>query len=282
MRKLREHQSFTATGVCESKPLCATGLGGPVAVETKSMNALIKVASAKIGDETINSVSARDLHKFLEVGKDFSTWMKDRIAAYDFEEGRDFSIFPEMGEKPGRGRPAKEYAISLDMAKELSMVERNEKGKQARQYFIDCERRANRDPVQVLNDPEAMRGLLLTYSEKVIELEALTDEMRPQVEALERISVADGSLCITDAAKALQMRPKDLFGFLSMNGWIYKRIGSSHWVGYQSKTQQGLLEHKVTTVLTANGDERMTEQVRVTPKGMTRLAQLIKPALKAA
>jgi hypothetical protein len=87
MRKLREHQSFTATGVCESKPLCATGLGGPVAVETKSMNALIKIASAKIGDETINSVNARDLHKFLGVGKEFANWIKDRVAAYDFEGG---------------------------------------------------------------------------------------------------------------------------------------------------------------------------------------------------
>lgn len=138
------------------------------------------------------------------------------------------------------------------------------------------------DPMKALNDPAAMRGLLLTYTEKVIELEAANAELAPKAEALDRIATADGSLCVTDAAKALQMRPKDLFNYLREHGWIYRRAGAGHDVGYQSKTTNGLLEHKVTTVLRADGSEKVTEQVRITPKGLAKLSALIQPFSLAA
>ena len=241
------------------------------------MNELIQVAGRQIGSETIQTVNARDLHAFLDVGKVFAAWIKERIAQYDFLEHRDFVVFSEFGKNPAGGRPAKEYAISLDMAKELAMVERNDKGKQARQYFIECERRskAMTDPMQVLQDPAAMRGLLLTYSEKVLSLEAENGEMRPKVAALDRISTADGSTCITNAAKTLQMRPKDMFLWMQANQWIYKRAGGTAWVAYQHRIQSGMLEHKVTTVTRSDGTEKVVEQVLVTPKGMARLAELL-------
>jgi anti-repressor protein len=69
-----------------------------------------------------------------------------------------------LSKTPNGGRPAKEYALTLDMAKELSMVERTEKGKQARQYFLVCERRA-KNPVAALSDPTFLRNTLLTYTE---------------------------------------------------------------------------------------------------------------------
>jgi len=99
--------------------------------------------------------------------------------------------------------------------------------------------------------------------------------MREDVEALDRIAGADGSLTITEVAKNLGIRPKDAFGWLSQNGWTYKRAGGASWLGFQSKCNAGLLEHKTTTVLRADGSERVTEQVRVTAKGLTRLAKLI-------
>lgn len=242
------------------------------------MNELIQVAGRQIGSETIQTVNARDLHAFLEVGKDFSTWIKDRISQYGFVEHHDFALhlLPNFGEK-GQGRSTKEYAISLDMAKELAMVERNEKGKRARQYFIECERRskAMTDPMYVLSDPAAMRGLLLTYSEKVLSLEVENGEMRPKVAALDRISTADGSTCITNAAKTLQMRPKDMFLWMQANQWIYKRAGGTAWVAYQHRIQSGMLEHKVTTVTRSDGTEKVVEQVLVTPKGMARLAEML-------
>jgi len=227
------------------------------------------IASAPIGERVVQTVNARDLHAFLQVGKDFSNWMKDRIEQYGFVENTDYVVFAEIGKNPQGGRPAKEYALTIDMAKELSMVERNEQGKKARQYFIECERRAL--------DPSL--ALMLDNVEKVIALEGRVAELQPAKEALDRIASGDGSLCITDAAKSLQMRPKDLFNWLRQNGWIYRRPGSGHDLGYQSKTTAGLLEHKITTVLRTDGTEKVTEQVRITAKGLTKLATLIKPAI---
>jgi len=104
-------------------------------------------------------------------------------------------------------------------------------------------------------------------------LTAQLNEVAPKAEALDRIANSDGSLCITDAAKDLQMRPRDLFAWLSEHKWIYRRAGGSGWIAYQDRIQTGLLEHKVTLVSRGDGSEKTTEQVRVTPKGLTVLAE---------
>ncbi|AUI65200.1 MULTISPECIES: antA/AntB antirepressor family protein [Glaesserella] len=94
-----------------------------------------------IANQTTLLVNARELHTRLQVGKDFSTWIKDRIANYGFQEGLDFS--PVSGKSTGFfGRPSIEYHLTLDMAKELCMLERSELGRQARRYFIEQEKNA--------------------------------------------------------------------------------------------------------------------------------------------
>ena len=105
------------------------------------MERLIRIEEVKTDGNGVQCVNARDLHVFLEIGKEFVNWIKDRIEQCGYEGGKDFIIFANSGKKSGRGRPQMEYQISLDMAKELCMIERNEKGRQARQYFIECERR---------------------------------------------------------------------------------------------------------------------------------------------
>ncbi|WP_039761154.1 antA/AntB antirepressor family protein, partial [Bartonella queenslandensis] len=145
---------------------------------------LITISKQTIGQATVQTVNARDLHAFLEVKTSFKDWMTRRIQDYKFKEGYDFCSF--LSESSG-GRPSKEYHLSLDMAKELSMVERNEKGKQARQYFIECERQA-KTPVNVqemLNDPSHLKTLLLDNVEKVIALESKVQEQAPKVKAYE-------------------------------------------------------------------------------------------------
>ena len=82
------------------------------------------------------------MHQFLEVKSDFNNWIKNRISDYGFTENQDFEVFVKNNENSQGGRPLKEYIISIDMAKELSMVERNEKGKLARLYFIEMEKKA--------------------------------------------------------------------------------------------------------------------------------------------
>lgn len=131
------------------------------------------------------------------------------------------------------------------------------------------------DPMVALNDPAIMRNLLLGYSEKVLALENANAELAPKAIALDRIANADGSLAVSDAAKALQMRPKDLFAWLQAHDWIYRRAGNASWLGYQIKVQSGFLEHKVTTVTRGDGSEKITEQVRVTSKGLAKLADIL-------
>ena len=105
------------------------------------------------------------------------------------------------------------------------------------------------------------------------ELALQMEAAKPKVEALDLIATADGSLNLTEAAKALQQQPRKFNQYLSSLRWIYKRAGGKRWLGYQDKVQQGLLEHKVETITLADGSERLCEQVRITPKGLTKLAQ---------
>ena len=100
---------------------------------------LIPVFNGALGERQQQLCDARDLHSYLSVGRDFSTWIKDRIEQYGFVEGEDFSPF--LGKSTG-GRPGMEYHLTLDMAKELAMVENNDQGRQVRRYFIAMEREA--------------------------------------------------------------------------------------------------------------------------------------------
>ena len=138
------------------------------------------------------------------------------------------------------------------------------------------------DPMAMLNDPAAMRGLLLSYTEKVLALQAANAALVPKADALDRIANADGSFSLQEAAKALQVRPKDLNTFLAGNGWIYRRVGSGKWLGYSSRTNSGDLRHVVTTKTQADGEERAFEQVKVTAQGLAKLAKLMPNRLAIA
>lgn len=168
------------------------------------------------------------------------------------------------------------YVIVAQLSPEFTarLVDRwQQLEEQARQAF---------DPRKALSDPASLRTLLLQNVEKVIELEGKVEEMRPQVQALERIAISEGSMCITNAAKVLQVRPKALFDYLRAHHWIYSRPGTAGDIAYQDKLQSGVMEHKVTVVTRADGSEKITTQARVTPKGLARLAKLFPPAASAA
>ena len=105
---------------------------------------LIPVFSGLIQNQQVQLCNARSLHAFLESKQQYSHWIKDRIADYGFQQNEDYLIVTERT----NGRPRKEYHITLDMGKELGMVERNERGRQIRKYFIECERRATQ-PKQI-------------------------------------------------------------------------------------------------------------------------------------
>lgn len=105
---------------------------------------LIPVLNGTINNESVLLCDARDLHAFLEVGKRFATWITERISEYQFVENQDYVFASQIREAKGRGgHNRKDYHLTLDTAKELAMVERNEKGRQIRRYFIECEKQLN-------------------------------------------------------------------------------------------------------------------------------------------
>ncbi|USA54600.1 phage antirepressor KilAC domain-containing protein [Acinetobacter sp. C32I] len=188
---------------------------------------------------------------------------------------------PQIEEKPTAGRPSTFFVFTGEQGKRDSIIVVAQLCPEFTARLVDrwqeLEAQVAKpiDPMKLLADPHALRNALLTYSEKVIELEQQVEVMQPTVEAFDRIATADGSLCLTDTAKALQMRPKDLISWLNQKQWIYKRTGSAHYLGYQEKVQSGYLEHKVTEITRGDGSNKITEQVRVTPKGLTKLSKLL-------
>ena len=241
------------------------------------MHELIAVTDRNLGDGLVATVNARDLHAFLEVGKDFATWVKSRIEQYGFVENADFVTFeaaPQNGGAGNRGIRI-EYALTLDMAKELAMVERNDKGKQARQYFIECERRAKAGPVIPQSLPEALR-LAADLAEQKAIAEAALAAAKPKADALDRIATETaGAVCLRIAAKLLQMPERRFLQFANRKGFIFRNHHSRTWQGYAEKAKAGLLELKLTLVRSSDGSEKTVEQVLFTRAGLAKIAELV-------
>ncbi|ART27489.1 AntA/AntB antirepressor [Escherichia coli] len=129
---------------------------------------LIPVFEGTISNEPTLLVNARDLHGFLEVGKDFSNWIRARINEYGFVEHLDYILFsPNLAKTLGRRR--KDYHLTLDTAKELAMVERNEKGRQIRRYFIECEKKLRNMQPQIQPQFTDEEIILLCYMQVQME-----------------------------------------------------------------------------------------------------------------
>jgi phage anti-repressor protein len=129
---------------------------------------LIPITPAALGGKAVQLVDARLLYRFLDVGRDFTNWIKGRIEEYEFEKGRDYETFdsPKPANQTGRGgdRRSVDYFLTLDMAKELAMVERTPRGRQARRYFIECERQLRQ--LQARRDIPTSAPACLTRGER--------------------------------------------------------------------------------------------------------------------
>ena len=183
----------------------------------KNLNELLPIGE-KNGQKAVN---ARDLHSFLQLGKDFSTWIKNRIDKYDFIEGKDFQTLyldyqgnllnirlPQNGDSENQQVSKIEYALSISMAKELSMIENNERGKQARKYFIACEENkhelSRKDlALMVLQAEEEKERLALEVQKKEEEKQAIIEETKPSVVFTECVKNASTNILIRDLAKLI-------------------------------------------------------------------------------
>lgn len=119
----------------------------------------------------------------------------------------------------------------------------------------------------------ALRAMQVLHATVERQKAQLADAL-PKADALDRIATAGGSLGLMEAAKALQVRPIDLRDYLAGNGWIYRRAGSKNWLGYAAHTNCGDLEHKVSTAVLVDGTEVIREQVKITPRGLAKLAKI--------
>jgi anti-repressor protein len=152
----------------------------------------------KLDENGNQSVSARELHTVLGVGRDFSTWIKDRIEKYGFLEGRDYS--PDLGNRSDGlpGKPRQEYFLSLSMAKEIAMVENNEAGRHIRQYLIKVE--------EAWNEPAVVMARALQLADKQIKLkEARIAELEPKAAFYDQVAACKDAIEMRNVAAVLNI-----------------------------------------------------------------------------
>lgn len=226
------------------------------------MRQIIPIGKSDFAGCPKQTVNARELHAFLEVQTRFNDWIKNRVDEYGFIENQDFITFTENLVNGGRRI---EYALLLDMAKELSMVERTAKGKQARQYFIDCEKRAQAVPQIPQTLSEALR-LAADLADEKATLLAEQQRNAPKVAFAEAVSNANDTILIRDLAKVLKQNgidigEKRLFAWLRANGYLTLQN-----MPMQRAMDMGLFWVSESVIALPDGD-RVRLTTRVTGKG---------------
>lgn len=264
------------------------------------MNELIKVEGCVINGESIQTINARELHAFLESGIRFNDWIKKRISEYGFIEGIDYvrhelaagvkmsdssdgmgglinaqkNVALESTGCKNFGQQGRiEYAVTLDMAKELSMVERNEKGKQARQYFIECERRAKTAGFSLpdFTDPEiAARAWADQFAAKRL-AERQLEEARPKVEFHDAVADSVNRQTMQQIAKELNVGPNKLFDFLRK-----EEVLMDDNLPYQRYIDAGYFRVIMRQYTDQKGEERISSRTFVTGKGAIYIQKLVK------
>lgn len=188
-------------------------------------------------------VSARELYDFLEIKKDFTDWFKYRVGQYDFEEAKDFTT--NLGKSTG-GRPSKDFAITIEMAKELSMVENNEKGKEARKYFIQCEKKV-KENMQQLNTSQLSPELQMfkqifdTVAKQQLEnkeIKAEIKEAKDEIQGIRDVVALEPNQWRKDTAALINKIANGLGGFEHIKvvrEEAYKLLDNSYGVSLKTR-----------------------------------------------
>lgn len=224
------------------------------------MNELIKVTY----DNDRPAVSARDLHDFLEVGARYNDWFP-RMCEYGFTEGEDYYSFLSNRVDGLSGKPRQDAVLTIDMAKEICMIQRNEKGKQARQYFLQVEKD--------WNSPEKVMARALQIAEtKLKTLETKVAADAPKVLFADAVSASRTSILVGELAKILKQNgveigPHRLFAWLRENGYLIRRNGSDFNMPTQRSMELGLFTVKETAITRSDGAVTVSKTPKVTGKG---------------
>lgn len=228
------------------------------------MNELIKITY----NNDRPAVSARDLHDFLEVKTAYKDWFP-RMCEYGFTEGEDFNPLKiERVQNEGERmvtRTVDDAVLTIDMAKELCMIQRNEKGKQARQYFLQIEKD--------WNSPEkVMARALQIAGDKLKRLESKVEADAPKVLFADAVSASKTSILVGELAKLLKQNGVDigqhrLFRWMRENGYLIRRNGTDFNMPTQKSMDLGLFTVKETAITHSDGTVTVSKTTKVTGKG---------------
>ena len=229
------------------------------------MNELINIKTSETGEP---SVSGRELHEFLGVKTLYKDWFP-RMIEYGFTEGKDFNpLKNEQVRFEGNREVAREltdHLLTIDMAKEIAMIQRTDRGKQARQYFI----RVEKD----YNSPEKIMARALRIAEKELStLKLDVERMKPKEIFADSVASSHTSILIGELAKILKANghetgQKRLFETLRQDGLLIKRKGSDFNMPSQKSMELGLMEIKETAINNPDGSIRLNKTTKVTGKG---------------
>ena len=232
------------------------------------MDILIKI---EVNESLEPIVSGRELHKALEVQSNYTTWF-DRMKDYGFTENADYVVcFPNLESESRGGQNKIDHLIKLDMAKEICMIQRTERGKLARQYFIQVEKD--------YNSPEKIMARALQIAQREISsLKIECASMKPKALFADAVSASHTSILVGDLAKLLRQNGIDiganrLFEKLREKGFLMKS-GSSKNMPTQTSMDRGLFEIKEGSYINSDGVNVVTKTTKVTGKGQVYFVNL--------
>lgn len=235
------------------------------------MKELIKIETNENGEPIVN---ARELHERLGNKRQFSDWIKKRIEQYGFNENIDFTTFSQNCEKPMGGRPTTEYALTLDTAKEIAMVENNEQGRKIRKYFIQVEKD--------FNSPEKVMARALKFAEQrlnILQLEntqqkQLIGELKPKADYLDQILHSKELVTTTAIAKDYGMSAKAFNKKLHELKVQFKQ--SEQWFLYSKYHDCGYTHSETIELEHKDGTKFVRINTKWTQKGRLFLYELLK------
>lgn len=246
------------------------------------MNDLIKVTTKVFKAEEVQAVDARELHAFLHVGTDFPTWIKAKVNKFGFEKDSDFVVIQNSQENLFGGRPKQDVFVTIDMAKELSMMENNDQGRKARKYFIACEKMAKdliaKQSIVPTNMKEALKlayeqqCLIEEQSEKILELE-------PKGQFADTLINTEKWMDFKKVAKELNfigMGRNNLLEFLRIEGKLMQT--PNHNEPYQEYVNKGYFKLIPVPYVKKNGVSGLREQPVCSMAGMEYVEKLLRKA----
>ena len=242
------------------------------------MNELIQVNY----DNDRPTVLARDLHEFLEVQTPYHKWFP-RMCEYGFSENIDYMMMDKnVLRSDGTKMPQVQHdaQLTIEMAKEICMLQRNEHGKQARQYFIQLEKDWNSPELVMARALKMANSRIGSLEERTVHLEQKIEKDKPKVLFADAVSVSGSAILIGDLAKILrqngvEMGPNRLFQWLRENGYLIKQKGSSYNMPTQKSMELGLFKIKETCVTHSDGHTTLNRTPKVTGKGQVYLLNKI-------